>query len=147
MIALDPKLEELCLEELKSVAAQKEAAIRQIEEITKEKRRKPGNLLVRWSFEVFGAPEGRGGDSFAEQLSRMYERYAERKGWEWKKNLRVLSDLGGYKASFEINGTGVYEALRYEMGCIGFKEFPRRKNRGECILLPPRWRFCHSMLA
>ncbi|MEK7593682.1 MAG: PCRF domain-containing protein [Patescibacteria group bacterium] len=131
MIALDPKLEELCLEELKSVAAQKEAAVRQIEEITKEKEKEAGESPRKMVLEVFAGAGGEEATLFAEQLSRMYERYAERKGWEWKKIYASLSDLGGYKeASFEINGTGVYEALRYEMGVHRIQRIPATEKSG-----------------
>lgn len=131
MIIADPKMEELCHEELESIILQKKSALKQIEEITKEKEEDDGDAPKKIVLEVFAGAGGEEATLFAEQLARMYERYAITKGWEWKKIYMSPSILGGYKeASFEIDGKGVYEALRYEMGVHRIQRVPATEKSG-----------------
>lgn len=77
---------------------------------------------------------GTGGDEaglFAAELLRAYLRYAERKGW--KTNLISKSDtnLGGIKeAIVEINGVGVFKALKYESGVHRVQRIPDTEKSG-----------------
>jgi peptide chain release factor 1 len=66
-----------------------------------------------------------GGDEaalFADELSRMYQRYAERRAWEVKL-------LDGLK-SFEIKGKNVYEVLQYETGVHRVQRIPETEKNG-----------------
>jgi len=77
---------------------------------------------------------GAGGDEaglFANQLLRMYLRYAERKGW--KTTLMDSSDnaAGGVKdASVTIEGDGVYSYLKYESGVHRVQRVPATEAQG-----------------
>lgn len=131
MIMSDPKMEELCREELKTILIQKESALKQIEEITKEKDENDAEVPKKVILEVFAGAGGEEATLFAEQLARMYERYAEKRGWGWKKVYVSPSSLGGYKeASFEIDGKGVYDTLRYEMGVHRIQRVPATEKSG-----------------
>ncbi len=63
---------------------------------------------------------GAGGDDaedFAGMLFRMYQKYAERKGWVWHLLHDHENDHGGYRnLSFEVEAKGAYGELRHEYG-------------------------------
>ncbi len=63
---------------------------------------------------------GAGGDDaedFARMLRRMYEGYAEQKGWRVRELHANENDHGGYRnLVLEISGAGAYGRLRHEAG-------------------------------
>ncbi len=63
---------------------------------------------------------GAGGDDaedFAAMLRRMYEGYAEKKGWRIRELHANENDHGGFRnLMLEIDGSGVYGRLKHEMG-------------------------------
>jgi peptide chain release factor 1 len=77
---------------------------------------------------------GAGGDEaglFANELLRLYLRYAERKGW--KATLMDASDnaAGGIKdASVTIEGDGVFSYLKYESGVHRVQRVPATEAQG-----------------
>ena len=77
---------------------------------------------------------GAGGDEaslFAWELAHMYERFAEKKGWQWWVNYESKSNLSGYKeASFEIKGKDVYKMMRYETGVHRVQRIPATEKNG-----------------
>ena len=77
---------------------------------------------------------GTGGEEsalFAADLSRMYARYAERRGWTTEVVSESLSDLGGYKeVILRIGGDGVYGLLKFESGGHRVQRIPRTETQG-----------------
>src|SRR5438552_2643348 len=77
---------------------------------------------------------GAGGDEaglFAQEVLRMYLRYAERKGW--KATLMDSSDnaAGGIKdASVTIEGDGIFSYLKYESGVHRVQRVPATEAQG-----------------
>jgi peptide chain release factor 1 len=77
---------------------------------------------------------GTGGDEaalFAADLFRMYNRYAENRGWQ----VEVLSaneiGIGGYKEIvFMIKGKGAYSRLKYESGVHRVQRVPATESQG-----------------
>jgi peptide chain release factor 1 len=77
---------------------------------------------------------GTGGDEaalFAADLFRMYNRYAERKGWA----VEVLSaneiGIGGFKeVIFMLKGRGAYSRLKYESGVHRVQRVPVTESQG-----------------
>ena len=68
---------------------------------------------------------------FAQDLALMYERYAKLKGWNFRAVDDSQSEMGGYKeASFEVDGKGVYELLRYETGVHRIQRIPATEKQG-----------------
>ena len=68
---------------------------------------------------------------FAQDLALMYERYAKLKGWNFRSVDDSQSEMGGYKeASFEVDGKGVYELLRYETGVHRIQRIPATEKQG-----------------
>ncbi len=77
---------------------------------------------------------GTGGDEaeiFAGDLLRMYERYAERKGWRFNIIDSDRTPLGGVKnLTAEITGPGSYEALKFESGVHRVQRVPKTEKSG-----------------
>lgn len=77
---------------------------------------------------------GVGGDEatlFAQDLFRMYSRYAELKGWKLAILEESRSELKGIKEIvFEINGKGAYRQLRHESGVHRVQRVPETEKSG-----------------
>lgn len=77
---------------------------------------------------------GAGGDEaslFAQELFTMYSRFSEKMGWRTVLISESKSDLNGYKeVVFEINGEGVYRALRMESGVHRVQRIPDTEKMG-----------------
>jgi len=77
---------------------------------------------------------GAGGDEaslFAEDLFRMYSKYAEKKGWK----IEILSlhprELGGFReVVFAVKGKNVYRRLRFESGTHRVQRVPVTETSG-----------------
>ena len=71
---------------------------------------------------------GAGGDEaglFAAELSRMYQRYAESKGYRVEVLNSNPSGLGGLKEmTFAVKGKGAYSRLKYEAGVHRVQRVP-----------------------
>lgn len=77
---------------------------------------------------------GTGGEEaalFANNLFRMYSRYAERKEWKWKTLDSRPTDLGGIKEIiFEISGPDVLSKLKHEAGVHRVQRIPKTERGG-----------------
>jgi peptide chain release factor 1 len=81
--------------------------------------------------EIRAGPGGQEAALFADDLFRMYTRYAELKGW--KIEIIDISDtgLGGIKeAVFSINGRDVYGSLKFESGVHRVQRVPATEANG-----------------
>ena len=71
---------------------------------------------------------GIGGDEaalFAADLARMYERFAAEQGWRFEVVSANANDIGGFKELVaNIQGTGVFAALKYESGVHRVQRVP-----------------------
>jgi peptide chain release factor 1 len=78
--------------------------------------------------------EGTGGQEaalFAADHYRMYTRYAEARGWTVENLDSNPSDLGGFKeVILQINGTDVYQRLKYERGVHRVQRGPATEAQG-----------------
>lgn len=130
MMGGDDDLHKLASEELKSIQTEREGIEGQIRDILdkeKEEEEFPNEIVLE-------VRAGAGGDEaslFAWELARMYEKFAEREGWQWKTDYESKNDVGGYKeASFEIKGKDVYKKLRYETGVHRVQRIPATEKNG-----------------
>ena len=77
---------------------------------------------------------GAGGDEaalFANSLFRMYNMYAQLKGWKVEVVNANPTELGGYKEiSFSIEGEGAYAKLKYESGVHRVQRVPETETQG-----------------
>ncbi len=71
---------------------------------------------------------GTGGDEaalFAADLARMYQRYAETRGWRVETLSASASELGGFKeVVMGVNGEGVFARLKFESGVHRVQRVP-----------------------
>jgi len=152
MIEHDPSVHELGEEELKRIGEQKEIIEKQIETILnseKEEVAKPTGAIL----EVYAGAGGEEAALFAEELTIMYQRYAESRNWSVTRLDESRSELGGYKeASFEVKGKGAYEALQFETGVHRVQRIPATEKSGRVhtstasvSVLPIRARFSYTI--
>ncbi|QMU59777.1 MAG: peptide chain release factor 1 [Boseongicola sp.] len=77
---------------------------------------------------------GTGGDEaalFAGDLLRMYQRYAEAKGWRFNIIEHSESELGGIKeAVVNVAGEGVFARLKFESGVHRVQRVPETESGG-----------------
>jgi peptide chain release factor 1 len=78
--------------------------------------------------------QGVGGDEaalWAADLARMFERYAERRGFKWEQLEVSPSDGGGIKEGvFGIKGQGAYSVFKYEGGTHRVQRVPDTESQG-----------------
>lgn len=130
MLKNDASLADLVKEEKENLNIQKEGILKQMEDIIKaedQEEKYPNEIMLE-------IRAGAGGDEaslFASQIVDMYERYAGKKGWQWKKVSESLSSAGGYKeAIFEVKGLDVYKNLRFENGVHRVQRIPVTEKMG-----------------
>jgi peptide chain release factor 1 len=77
---------------------------------------------------------GAGGDEaslFAQDLFRMYSRFAEKKGWKLEVVDQSFSPIGGLKEVIgNIRGQGAYSLLKYESGVHRVQRVPKTEASG-----------------
>jgi peptide chain release factor 1 len=130
MIAADPAMQSLAVEELEGIRVQKEALQKQIEEIIdseKEEIEFPNEIIL----EVRAGAGGEEAALFAEELAVMYKKFGEMQGWSARTVAESASALGGYKeASFEMKGKDIYKKMRYETGVHRVQRIPATEKMG-----------------
>ncbi|MFQ6083043.1 MAG: peptide chain release factor 1 [Candidatus Aminicenantia bacterium] len=124
----DSDLKELAQEELKQLNNQKEKITEELKILLLPKDpndEKNVFLEIR---------AGTGGDEatlFAQDLFRMYSRYAETRGWKLEVMSTSLSPVGGFKEIIaSIEGDKVYSRLKYESGVHRVQRVPRTEASG-----------------
>lgn len=129
LMEVDPSMKELAEKEIEDIAVQKDALIKQMEQIIggPEEREWPNEVVLE-------VRAGVGGDEaalFAHDLAQMYLRYAESRGWKWKPLDEATQGQGGYKeAQFEIKGVDSYRTLRFETGVHRVQRVPATEKAG-----------------
>ncbi len=77
---------------------------------------------------------GAGGDEsslFAQDLFRMYSRFAEKRGWPLEVMQTSISPIGGFKEIVvNIRGKNAFSALKYESGVHRVQRVPRTEASG-----------------
>jgi peptide chain release factor 1 len=77
---------------------------------------------------------GTGGDEaalFAAELFRMYQRYAEVRGWRFETMDLSTNEMGGVKEAIAtIAGRGAYSRLKYESGVHRVQRVPETESQG-----------------
>jgi len=124
----DPEMKALAEEELSSLKARKpeaEAALQLTLLPRDEADARPALIEIR---------PGTGGDEaalFAGDLLRMYQRYAESKGWRFEILEQALSELGGIKEVVaRVSGQEVFARLKFESGVHRVQRVPETESGG-----------------
>ena len=126
--AAEPELRELAAAELDGLVAREKSLQDEIRRLLLPKdphEEKDVILEIR---------AGAGGDEaslFAQDLFRMYTRYAEQKGWKVEVLGSSSSPIGGFKEVIaSIRGQRVYASLKYESGVHRVQRVPRTEASG-----------------
>lgn len=130
MLESDESMKTLANEDINRIDSEKKAIeeqIKAIENSAKEEEEWPNEIVL----EVRAGAGGEEAAIFAHDLALMYERYADKQGWQFKKISESLSGLDGYKeAIFEIRGKDVYKKLRFETGVHRVQRVPATEKSG-----------------
>jgi peptide chain release factor 1 len=124
----DPDMRELAREEVKSLAAKRDALIADLKILLIPKDPNDEKDVV---LEIRA---GTGGDEaalFAAELFRMYTKFAERNGWRLEVMSSNDTGVGGVKEVIAtIEGRGVYSKLKYESGVHRVQRVPATEASG-----------------
>jgi peptide chain release factor 1 len=124
----DADMRELAQEELKSLAARRDALVGELKLLLVPKDPNDEKNVV---LEIRA---GTGGDEaalFAGELFRMYSKYAERQGWRLEVMSTSDTGVGGLKEVIAtIEGRGVYSRLKYESGVHRVQRVPATEASG-----------------
>lgn len=119
-------------EYLKREIADRESALRSLEDelrrllLPKDEADERGVIV-----EIRGAAGGDEAKLFAGDLFRMYERYAESRGWKTEILSSSPSDIGGYnEITFAVKGSGAYRRLKHEAGTHRVQRVPVTESSG-----------------
>jgi peptide chain release factor 1 len=124
----DDDLRELAEEELESLKKQQEDLEKKIEiALLPKDPNDEKNVILE-------IRQGAGGDEaslFAAELFRMYQRYAERRGWKTEVLSLHPTEKGGIKEVIAlIKGKGAYSRLKYESGVHRVQRVPETESSG-----------------
>lgn len=120
MVAGDPSMKELAEDERGVLVAQLESLASNMVDIVKAEEKEEEEPVAA----VMEIRAGAGGDEaniFAKDLFLMYQRFAEKRGWE----VKALDEL-----SLEIKGRDVYATLQYETGVHRVQRIPETEKSG-----------------
>jgi len=118
----------LAREELAQLKTSKETLYREIEELLLEKDKNTDKDIIREIRQGTGGVEA---GLFAQDLFRMYSKYAARKNWEEEVISKSMTEKGGFKeVIFSIAGAGIYGRLKYESGTHRVQRVPATEASG-----------------
>jgi len=128
MMDSDPELREIAREEYDILQEQLPEAQAQLRLLLLPKDPNDDkNVIV----EVRSGTGGEEASLFAQELYRMYLRYAERKGWKIEILTEQETGLGGIKeVIFSIQGKGAYSRLKFESGVHRVQRVPATESGG-----------------
>jgi peptide chain release factor 1 len=124
----DPELRAMAAEEVEAIRtkipeAERALALRLLPRDAADER--PAMLEIR---------AGTGGDEaalFAGDLVRMYQRYAEARGWRFEIISASTSEMGGFKEAIaSVSGQGAFARLKFESGVHRVQRVPVTESGG-----------------
>ncbi|HSX18828.1 MAG TPA: PCRF domain-containing protein [Candidatus Saccharimonadales bacterium] len=129
--ASDPSMSELADEEIKQLEEQKQALENsqnpQSGTDPVESGIDPNSIIL----EIRAAAGGDEAGLFAQELYRMYTKYAAYQKWKVEEIDRSEGGLGNLKeVTAKINGKGVWEKLRHESGVHRVQRVPKTESAG-----------------
>lgn len=124
----DADMVQLAEEELSNAQERKKQLEKELAEALNPKSGKNIKEIV---VEIRAGVGGEEAALFAQDLFKMYTRYAETQGWRVRILEESRSDLRGLKeVAFEIQGEGAYTALQYESGVHRVQRVPETEKGG-----------------
>ncbi len=124
----DPELREMAREELAKLEERKDACEAEIKLLLIPKDPNDGKNVI---LEIRAGTGGDEATLFAQDIFRMYARYAERHGWKTEILSSHYSGVGGLKELIcIIEGRNVYSRLKYESGVHRVQRVPETEAQG-----------------
>ncbi len=123
----DDEMKEMIKEELKAAKDR----MPEIEEALKvELLPKDPNDSKNCIMEIRAGAGGEEASIFADELMRMYMKFAEREGFKVELMSKNDSDHGIKEASFKVDGAGAYGRMKYESGVHRVQRIPATESQG-----------------
>lgn len=124
----DEELKEMAQEELEQQLKEKKDLKKQLKDILNPS---VGSNIKEAIIEIRAGVGGEEAALFAQDLFRMYSRYAERNGWKITVTEDSASELKGLKEiTFEIKGDKAYKSLKNESGVHRVQRIPETEKGG-----------------
>ncbi len=124
----DPEMREMAKEELNEAADQKENLQQQLQVLLLPKDPNDNRNIY---LEIRA---GTGGDEaaiFSGDLSKMYQRFVEKKGWKTEIISENRGDHGGFKEIvLRVSGQDVYSQFKFESGTHRVQRVPETESQG-----------------
>lgn len=115
-------------EELSLLEEKKGALVKELEALLEEKDEHDDKDTI---MEIRQGTGGVEAALFAQDLFRMYSRYAVKKSWKIEVMSQSLTEKGGFKeVIFSVSGESVYAALKYESGTHRVQRVPLTEASG-----------------
>jgi peptide chain release factor 1 len=124
----DPEMRELAKEEINDTQNQIEALETELQILLLPK---DPNDTRNIFLEVRAGTGGDEASIFSGDLARMYQRFAEQKGWQTEIISESLGEHGGYKeVILRVSGRDVYSQLKFESGTHRVQRVPETESQG-----------------
>ena len=124
----DPELDDLARDEIASLEPQIQAKTSELEEALLPRDEDADRNVI---MEIRGGAGGEEAALWAGDLFRLYNRFAERRGWKVEPISLSEAEMGGIKEIvFSINGKGAWEALQTESGVHRVQRVPATEQKG-----------------
>ena len=124
----DPDLKEMAEQELKDLLPREETEKEQLKRFLIPHDPNDDRSVV---MEIRPGAGGEEAALFAALLLRMYQRYAERKGYRFEAVDISDTELGGVKeAVFTLNGVGAFSRMKFESGVHRIQRVPVTESGG-----------------
>jgi peptide chain release factor 1 len=124
----DPAMKTLAQEELELLEKRRADAERELKRLLLPKDPNDEKNVI---LEIRAGTGGDEATLFAQEIFRMYSRYAESQGWRMELLSSSLSAVGGLKEAIAvIEGHRVYSKLKYESGVHRVQRVPATEQQG-----------------
>ncbi len=124
----DEELKILAEEELKELDKEEEKILNEIKLLLVPKDPNDEKDIF---LEIRAGTGGQEATLFAQDLYRMYYRFAERKGWKVEIMDQSVSDIGGFKEIImSVKGKRVWSYLKWESGVHRVQRVPKTESSG-----------------
>ncbi|MEO0635611.1 MAG: peptide chain release factor 1 [Pseudomonadota bacterium] len=124
----DADMREMAEAEMPDLTARREALEAELQLLLLPKDKADDKSAI---LEVRAGTGGSEAALFAGDLFRMYQRYAEEKGWKVEVMSASDGEVGGYKEIIaSINGRGVFAKLKFESGVHRVQRVPETESGG-----------------
>ena len=127
-MASDPEMKGMAQEEIRTLTIREKDLIHHLEDLVLVSDRNSDRSAI---LEIRPGTGGEEAALFAAELLRMYQKYAEKRGWKLQTVDLAGTNLGGVKyANISIDGDEVYKYLRFESGTHRVQRVPRTEAAG-----------------